>query len=587
MRWCCLPAVVVVLFVLVSCGNPSNLDLGQSAKLAVVGGKPTTETSYLVQLMADSSADRGLCGGVLIGPRLVLTAAHCLDDVSLTEMHVALGFEKTGNLSSTKSVKVVAAARHERFSGEPEDGNDIALLYLAEYDPNRLEKPVQPIAWEALVNAKLPQTLKVIGAGTQSSLGDVYSDDIQEAVVSVIPNRQCSNLVPALLSSQLCAGQLKTGGVDSCRGDSGGPLVRTDGPASVLVGIVSYGQGCAQKGKPSVYTKVAAFADWIREKSDILRSSAALDTRRMTSTELKEAISARCLGQIGHVTKESRRGDTVRQTVWRVNPDGIEYKPATLVPAGEVVVECSFADVAGRSVSVKWLKVKGGGAGFVSVVTLADGSQFLSSPWKTRYQQDRVTCKTARGSVGLFDQRQDTFVEFEGLFYRLGDSVADPRNSDTTWGCRIDDVSVELFYTSKRSQESASKLAARVTHGSIGTVTAVLVPARLDPNDFVQANLNLDSSGDEADLEIRNVGEEDLFTWKLTCFREFSLKLTEGSLLKSVASSDGTSFSVVVDSAVSASGRVAQKSTATFPVKALSEGVFNCTLNGVFPVIER
>lgn len=60
---------------------------------------------------------------------------------------------------------------------------------------------------------------------------------------------------------------LTSGGIDSCQGDSGGPLF-TQQPFE-LVGIVSWGEGCAQPRFPGVYTKVAAFVDWIRDRAEL------------------------------------------------------------------------------------------------------------------------------------------------------------------------------------------------------------------------------------------------------------------------------------------------------------------------------
>lgn len=85
------------------------------------------------------------------------------------------------------------------------------------------------------------------------------------AKVPIINNWNCQQFYPDQITSRmLCAG-FKAGGTDSCQGDSGGPLVA----GGRLVGIVSWGRGCALKDYPGVYTSVAALRGFIRKITGI------------------------------------------------------------------------------------------------------------------------------------------------------------------------------------------------------------------------------------------------------------------------------------------------------------------------------
>ena len=88
------------------------------------------------------------------------------------------------------------------------------------------------------------------------------------ATVPAVPDRSCAAVyrsVGFVASDMMCAGNLRTGGVDTCEGDSGGPMLRLDAAGRWLqVGIVSWGVGCARPGYPGVYTRISTFAGQIQ-----------------------------------------------------------------------------------------------------------------------------------------------------------------------------------------------------------------------------------------------------------------------------------------------------------------------------------
>ena len=121
---------------------------------------------------------------------------------------------------------------------------------------------------------------KIIGWGsTQKILAEINrkkravekSNPLKEANVKIIPNSECDSMIklykPGYIINRkhICA---FSSGKDACQGDSGGPLVLSEMGRWVQVGVVSFGEGCADTRFPGVYTKVDQFLDWIRRNTD-------------------------------------------------------------------------------------------------------------------------------------------------------------------------------------------------------------------------------------------------------------------------------------------------------------------------------
>lgn len=91
---------------------------------------------------------------------------------------------------------------------------------------------------------------------------------LREVSVPIVNQQKCMELYSKeqVLPSMICAGYVEKGGKDSCQGDSGGPL--TDSTPQ-LIGVVSWGHGCAKPFKPGVYARVTVARDWIKTVAEI------------------------------------------------------------------------------------------------------------------------------------------------------------------------------------------------------------------------------------------------------------------------------------------------------------------------------
>ena len=235
----------------------TSLTIGAGTAAAVVGGEPVDITSVPWQVSLQDPSGGHFCGGSILSPTLILTAAHCTVDTPASGIVVRAG---ATSLSSSTAQTVAVANIFENPAYLQGYATDVSVLVLSQ--PLVLGAGVAPIALASPGDLAGATTATTTGWGTTSETASDTPDGLLIATVPIVDDATCENALggDVTASTETCAGGT---GTDSCYGDSGGPLVVVDAAGvPKLAGVVSWGVECGG-AVPGVYAEVPALADWI------------------------------------------------------------------------------------------------------------------------------------------------------------------------------------------------------------------------------------------------------------------------------------------------------------------------------------
>ncbi|KAM6216531.1 acrosin [Rhynchocyon petersi] len=282
-------AILLVLAISVAakynttCDGPCGLRFRQNSQgsMRIVGGQAALTGSWpwmvSIQFFTMHNGRRyHACGGTLLNSNWVLSAAHCFSSKNKAYQWRLVFGTKDVIYGHNMGLKPPAQERmvekiiiHERYKSSPER-NDIALIKVT--PPVPCGSFIGPACLPRFKAGPptVPQSCWVTGWGFEREKAPRLSTVLREARVNLIDLDLCNSTEwynGLIHPSQVCAGYPE-GNIDTCQGDSGGPLMCKDSVENVLVvvGITSWGVGCARAKRPGVYTSTWSYLDWIASK---------------------------------------------------------------------------------------------------------------------------------------------------------------------------------------------------------------------------------------------------------------------------------------------------------------------------------
>ncbi|XP_029428652.1 suppressor of tumorigenicity 14 protein isoform X2 [Rhinatrema bivittatum] len=247
-----------------------------TTKGRIVGGVNAYVGEWPWQVSLHTSIDgKHICGASVVSNKWLVSAAHCFQnaagarysDPSKWTAYLGLHDQNSLNSKNVVAVKIKRIIAHRDFNDYSYD-YDIAVLELE--NAIQFSNTIQPICLpDATHNFPVGKSLWVTGWGATKE-GGPGAAVLQKAEIRIINQTECNKILSgAVTPRMICAGYL-SGGIDACQGDSGGPLSSVEANNRLyLTGVVSWGEGCARRDKPGLYTLVTTLRKWITDQTGL------------------------------------------------------------------------------------------------------------------------------------------------------------------------------------------------------------------------------------------------------------------------------------------------------------------------------